>query len=288
MQLAVSVTGCPLYEKSVDLSPPAVLPSPEPIAKLPQVYVDLGENANGLCDNGFDPVLGPPFLPSEYQLFVNGTDSGPLLTWTSPTPIVGYVGLGGWTQDVGVQVQDTWYWYNSTNDPGTATPIFCLGGTGQPVWVPANSYVWAKQSSSVTAPDIGDADSGPHANDVGGQNGNPFGVLLYNGGSIWATDPGPGGQTAGIKNFSLYRSTTGAFTGEETHIGDLAADSGGYQDTDLPSTLFYYRLIGHITTGGVTYDFPYNDVSITKTYALTGDCDNANQCNLRWNAPVFS
>src|SRR6185295_17288218 len=137
--------------------------------------------------DGVDPVLGPPFTPVFYQLFIDlpgtfantpGTGNGALLYWTIPalTLTVQVV------KSTAGSTQKKRAWFATSNNIAQASFIDLSGN--KPYYIQPNAYIWFAEWSGSTPPTT-PVGSGTLIGQGTGTTGT-----AYNGVINWAnTDP---------------------------------------------------------------------------------------------------
>ena len=253
---------------------------PEAINPVEKWY--YGTFSGDIFDQGFDPALGPPFPPIDYQLFVgphfdasNKLD-GAILSWTVPQLTFAYsllvAGHSGYD-----------LWLSDTSDAASAVLIPPLPGGQIPQWMPAKKYIWA------TTPSVAPVNPGFSMN-----SGNTFSGIIA---GHTGLDPGtwtgliPFGFAPGdITGFDVYRQatpfTTSAGTPEGTNIGSPLAADLTFTDLNVGTPALYYRLIGH-TSDVILPDFIYNDVALTKAFPMSIS-RTAGVTQISWQTPTLT
>lgn len=239
-----------------------------------------GGAANGE-DNGFDPVLGPPYAPVDYQLFVHDDPQQPRLTWTVPSLV--------WRYNAVKHLSNSVIWVNGVNNAATAKaasptnyPVIGQGWGGHHVWVgPTDAKYFWHTASENTAP----TGSGVP---LGFPPGVSAGEILYTSGFLFLQ---VAGSTQGTTtSFTLQRR---AFSSDSwVTIATLDGAVRSYVDTAALAPQLQYHLTA-TTSGGLTLSsYGYNDVSLVWTGTLTAayvrNGDGTTTTTLSWNAPSLT
>lgn len=270
----VSSTGIDVFE-----------PTPNPD------LVYTGSTPGSTGSNGFDPVLGFPYAPTHYQLFIDSisTDQfartngvgGPAshLTWTVPTLnllVIKQQHLNPFKWRV---------WFSLDNDFSHASQID-ISATSGGQYIYPSAYLWcAEWTNGNTTPP-----TGPISN-VG--QAVPTGVT-FNGNAELTFEAHPGFGIGDIKFTTQGADSIVLFTMERGHNDfdaghvDLQITNGNtnlreffdVSDRD-PAMSYFYRLTG-TTANGVT--IPYNYCNLIHPFIFTAS--NATPHVLNWTAPT--
>lgn len=235
-------------EIALGINPETFEPIPNPI-----VYYNGVISSEGFANQGSDPVLGPPFPPIDYQLFIDtpaifarttgqsGTGLPAHLYWTVPDVHFSYSFLKGTFLE-----RDIVLWIANTNNPAQSSPYYLRNTTGAPpvsgyvysIWVSSFKYIWITfpPSDGVIGPAPVGGGTAPNGGNafIGKVSPNLTGPFPYDPANIvWnfqAWNPTPT-----ITGFSLSRSRG------DSNFSDLT--NGG-----LPSGI----AVGTNTTGSFT------------------------------------
>src|SRR5438552_5499557 len=119
---------------------------PVPTKKGKQKFFTSSSGGLATVNNGSDPLLGPPYLPVDYELLANVT--APRLTWNVPV-----VGGAGALRFYNTTNADVYVRFNTSGvivGPSNPTVHLCLANTHIDLSVPANVlYIWVTHSASV-------------------------------------------------------------------------------------------------------------------------------------------
>lgn len=206
-------------------------------------------------------MLGVPFAPIDYQLFVH--DDQPRLTWTVPSVHYVYNNIVN-TSDGGA------IWYSLTNDPLTAR-----SAESSQQWVGAVAYVWA--TDNLVRP-VGSGHAVP--------GGSSFRGTISYGALVW----GSGWEITAWGNFGTLNAFTlqhrRSSSNSWTTIASPAGSVREYTTTEALEPQYQYRLIGHATS---ISPFPYNDVSIvwkgTLDLHYSRYPNGLSKSTLNWDSP---
>lgn len=263
-----------------------------------------GSGAGETAWQGNDPILGPPFAPIDYQMFVTplrtdqfAGNSPPVhIYWTIPD-VSNYV----YSRVTLFRLFFPSYsvWFSDSSNPATAQRgIDPDVNSGAPGWIGKANFIWLTGPAGTPPTQPGSPISG----------GNTFAGNIR---AFGDTDPGTmlsfvAWTPDTIDHFTLERGRNDFCAGNVSTIfsniplsaacsptpGNPIVDCAGtgVDDTSVrdANTSYFYRLTG-FTTGGLV--FPYNTVAVIHPYTLTID-PNARDANnnrvtlLTWNGPT--